>query len=482
MKQMNRTQNKNGGIQLALGLVLALATNLAWADAGHVIFKVGEAKRISADGSEQVLMKGDAVEAGDTIVTNGHGMVQLRMDDGGLFAIRPNSQFRIDEYVYEENAASDKNFFSLIKGGFRSVTGAIGQKNKKAYKVKTPVATIGIRGTDYSARLCSADCGAGANNGLYVGVMSGGVTVASGSDSIDLDPSQYGFVDAASGQAVPLDNAPGDLLFAKAGSGDTGTNVASAGSDNSGNTTDNVAESDSTDTQQMAPATEQLAVTEAVINEELLVEESLVTSKRTIIMADAANNIITTAITSDTGTGAAVDWGYWGTGSSPTVTLADGSTYNASENSAWVEGDFQVNLPVTGTASYAMVSGSGYALSGDTATVDVTGATLDADFSAMLATATVDVSVTNGGTAETWAAVATDLAIAADTGLFTVDTGTTMSTTVDVGFGPTSVQGDISGGFTNSGASETPDGAVFAYTMSSGATSGVSGSVILQAQ
>ena len=62
-----------------------------------------------------------------------------------------------------------------------------------------PVATLGIRGTDYTARLCSGDCGGSANqgneeDGLYIGVSVGGVWVKNDAGNLDIDKNEYGFV------------------------------------------------------------------------------------------------------------------------------------------------------------------------------------------------------------------------------------------------------------------------------------------------
>ncbi|MGH8446844.1 MAG: hypothetical protein ACREVL_16350, partial [Solimonas sp.] len=49
-------------------------------------------------------------------------------------------------------------FLRLLKGGFRTVSGLIGKANPDEYRVTTPVATIGIRGTDYYAYICDLAC------------------------------------------------------------------------------------------------------------------------------------------------------------------------------------------------------------------------------------------------------------------------------------------------------------------------------------
>lgn len=94
--------------------------------------------------------------------------------------------------------------FKLLKGGFRTVTGLIGKSDRSEYRVSTQTATIGIRGTDYEVIICDAACaadpvlqgsipgGAAAKGGTVVGVISGGVFVASGNgSSVDVDAGQY---------------------------------------------------------------------------------------------------------------------------------------------------------------------------------------------------------------------------------------------------------------------------------------------------
>jgi len=204
-------------IPVIVALVFLCSPALAMASAGKILFVIGAGSVLSADGNELKAERGMEVYEGDTLRTTANGQMQVRMADGGLIAVRPSSEFKVDAFVYEDNTETDKTFFSLVKGGFRSVTGAIGEANKAAYKVDTPVATIGIRGTDYTARLCESNCST--ENGLYIGVMSGGVVLTNDSGSIDLDASEYGFVQDIETQPEVMDEAPGDVLFSNAGGG-----------------------------------------------------------------------------------------------------------------------------------------------------------------------------------------------------------------------------------------------------------------------
>lgn len=176
--------------------------------AGSAIFVFGKAKVVASNGSVRSLAKGGAVDEGDRIVTGANGRVQIRLRDGGLIALRPATEFQIEAFHYADQSAQNDpftqresvSFFSLVKGGFRSLTGAVGQKDKEAYRVRTPVATIGIRGTDYDAVLCAGDCAAlsevlghSVEDGLYVGVNSGGVELKNEAGSVVLGPQEFGF-------------------------------------------------------------------------------------------------------------------------------------------------------------------------------------------------------------------------------------------------------------------------------------------------
>ena len=91
---------------------------------------------------------GDTIHEGEGIVTGKDGELHLNMEDGGFIAVRPNTKMRIVAYQAMGDE-SDKGVFSLLQGTFRSVTGWIGKYNPRSYQVRTPTATIGVRGTDH---------------------------------------------------------------------------------------------------------------------------------------------------------------------------------------------------------------------------------------------------------------------------------------------------------------------------------------------
>jgi hypothetical protein len=120
------------------------------APAAQVDFAVGDVTARGPNGQTRALGKGAQIEQGDTVNTNG-GRAQLRFTDGAYVSLQPQSQFRIDQYRFDgKTDGNEKGFFSLLKGGLRTITGLVGRSNKANYQISTTVATIGIRGTEYT--------------------------------------------------------------------------------------------------------------------------------------------------------------------------------------------------------------------------------------------------------------------------------------------------------------------------------------------
>jgi hypothetical protein len=153
-----------------LAASVALFSGAALAEtAGRVTFVNGDVTATTAEGNSRVLRRGDNINGGDKISTRA-GRIQIRFTDGGFVSLQPNSVFGVDEYLYTNRKPEESSlFFSLLQGGMRTITGTIGKVNKQSYKVRTPVATIGIRGTEYLASLT--------DDGLKVSVGSGFVNV-----------------------------------------------------------------------------------------------------------------------------------------------------------------------------------------------------------------------------------------------------------------------------------------------------------------
>lgn len=136
--------------------MLLAAPLAALAEAGRVLVAVGEV--IAERGAERIaLARGAALEAGDTIRTGPASNVQIRMTDGAIVSLRERTVLRIDEHVWSGRVdGTERSFLSLLAGGIRTVTGAIGNlRREDRYGVRTPTASIGIRGTHFTLRECN---------------------------------------------------------------------------------------------------------------------------------------------------------------------------------------------------------------------------------------------------------------------------------------------------------------------------------------
>ena len=137
----------------ALAACALLAPLFAFAQ-GTVQYLSGTLSVQRPDGSVKVLAERSSVSVGDVITTQRDSYAQLRFSDGGQVTLRPETQVKIEGYAYDEGRPERDNFaMQLFKGGLRSLTGLIGKRsnNRNAYRMVTSTATIGIRGTDYTA-------------------------------------------------------------------------------------------------------------------------------------------------------------------------------------------------------------------------------------------------------------------------------------------------------------------------------------------
>jgi|GEM_PF-1700598 len=146
--------------------------------AGRVTFALGEVVVSDDKNNKRSVFKGDLIRSGEKIETSNNGRVQVRMTDGGTIVLRPNSVFEITRYSFsKDNPEIGTVLFNFLKGGARAISGAIGKANRENYQFKTPVATIGIRGTDYSSTLNDEQ--------LIVTVGQGQINIANDAGQID---------------------------------------------------------------------------------------------------------------------------------------------------------------------------------------------------------------------------------------------------------------------------------------------------------
>lgn len=131
------------------------------------------------------ITKGRTIYEGETVSTARTGEVQIVTTDGSVIALRPSTVFSVDKYM-AKGGNDDVAFISLLKGGLRTITGWIGKENNSAYKLQTPTATIGIRGTDFEVSVIE---GSDKNEpGTYNIVNEGATVLQTAQGDVEVKP------------------------------------------------------------------------------------------------------------------------------------------------------------------------------------------------------------------------------------------------------------------------------------------------------
>lgn len=147
------------------GWLLAAATTLGaagplWAQqaAGEVDFARGAGFAQQPGQTPRTLGKGLPLVEGDRLSTGVGAFAIIKLNDGTRMTLRPNTDLLLQTYRFRESAPDNSMVMQLFRGGFRAITGLINKNAPNAAQVQTATATIGIRGTDFDARLCGRDC------------------------------------------------------------------------------------------------------------------------------------------------------------------------------------------------------------------------------------------------------------------------------------------------------------------------------------
>jgi hypothetical protein len=98
---------------------------------------------------QEVGKTGTLVHVGDTLITGKGARLEVRFTDGGLLTLGENAKLVVDEYLYDPVKLKGNSLLSIAAGAFKATTAAIAKLEEQPYRVRTAVATIGIRGTTF---------------------------------------------------------------------------------------------------------------------------------------------------------------------------------------------------------------------------------------------------------------------------------------------------------------------------------------------
>lgn len=164
-------------------LGLLLLSTVAWT-APEAIGTLAEAQgRVEINGAPTPA--GAELRLGMRVVTGADGRAVLKFLDGQTVNLNPRSVFWIKNYRYAKDKPQDnRSSLELLKGGMRFISGAMSKESPEAIRIDTPVATLGIRGTEFTAVLGS----------LCLMVHSGAVAVTAAGKTLVANANQIVYV------------------------------------------------------------------------------------------------------------------------------------------------------------------------------------------------------------------------------------------------------------------------------------------------
>ncbi|WP_292938407.1 FecR family protein [Noviherbaspirillum sp.] len=193
--------------RFAIAAALLIAAGLAQADeAGRIVFVTGQAQIAS-----RAIALGDAVQEGDELTTGADGYVYVKTVDNGFLILRPATRARVVAYhIDAQNPANTRVKFELLSGVARAISGQGVKQARQNFRFNTPVAAIGVRGTDFTVSTdqqtsrIAVISGAVIVSGFSAGCGPEGSGPCEGGSSRELFAEQTGqLLQVQKGQAAP---------------------------------------------------------------------------------------------------------------------------------------------------------------------------------------------------------------------------------------------------------------------------------------
>lgn len=117
---------------------------------GGVARLVGEAKATNKSGVRRLALNAPILP-GDAIQTTSGARLLVRFVDDSTLTLGENAHAIVDEMQFDSQKNAFKQTLDVIRGVFRYVSGRVAGRSREAVTIRTPVAAIGIRGTEFVA-------------------------------------------------------------------------------------------------------------------------------------------------------------------------------------------------------------------------------------------------------------------------------------------------------------------------------------------
>lgn len=179
------------------------------APVGSLSLVLGGAYLQRDDAGRQRLRAGDLLYETDVVVTESNGHAHVTFVDDAMVSVRPNSRLEIVEYKFDEiNPETSIVKFNLTQGTARAVSGRAAEAAKDRFRLNTPVAAIGVRGTDFVVVADSNSVRAMVNQGAIVVAPFSAQCSAAGSgpcsaNAVELDSGSMQIIEFDSSLLAP---------------------------------------------------------------------------------------------------------------------------------------------------------------------------------------------------------------------------------------------------------------------------------------
>ena len=172
----------------------------------RVAVSVGDTTKVSPLGRVETLQVGSSLAAGDRIRTGADAVAILVFSDEGRISLRSDSELLIRHYEIDPAGVKTRIELELLKGTVRQISGNASRNQPERYRLNTPIAVIGVRGTDFLAKTSGDAVEAFVHEGKIIlqPLAEACGRVASGCDPVAM-------ISSASGQRYVRLSSAGDV-------------------------------------------------------------------------------------------------------------------------------------------------------------------------------------------------------------------------------------------------------------------------------
>ena len=130
-------------------VLAAFVPSIALAEVGSVTEFRGNPAEARRDADRLAVEMGFGIEMLDKLIT-ANTRLGLTFDDGTRVEITEQSQLVVDDFVYDPNTGAGRMGMNVALGTVQMTSGRLARNNRENVNIRTPTASITVRGTDFS--------------------------------------------------------------------------------------------------------------------------------------------------------------------------------------------------------------------------------------------------------------------------------------------------------------------------------------------